>query len=200
MLQIRHLALACAAFAAASSVALADINIDFSGLPDGTAVTNQYAGVVFSLEGGPDSSGPPTTNNYGGEALSNSTNPDYPTASILNLAFTAPVSNLSFTFNNQGDPGFDAPTSYTAFDAGNNVISTGDISTINSFTLVTVPGAGIADLQINNNNGGNNWYFSVQEVSATQSLAVTPEPSYLAVLGSALMALVVVRWRKRKAA
>ena len=71
----------------------------------------------------------------------------YPTANILNMAFTSPVTGLSCTFDNYGTG---APTFYTAFDALDNVIATANISSVQNFGLITVAGTGVADLQINN--------------------------------------------------
>jgi hypothetical protein len=168
--------------------------IDFSGLANGTAVTTQYAGVVFSLQGGPDSSGPPTTNNYSGEALANSTNPDYPTANILNVAFSSAVSGLSFTFNNYGTG---AATTYTAFNASDAVVSSGDLQFVNDFTLINmVAGSGFTDLQFNNNNGGDNWYYAVQEL--TYSVSSTPLPSTWTMLVGGLLGVGFFAYRGSK--
>jgi hypothetical protein len=172
--------------------------IDFSGLANGTAVTNQYPGVVFSLQGGPDSSGPPTTNNFSGEALSNSTNPDYPTASILNVAFSGPVSGLSFTFNNYDNSGGSAPTTFTAFNASDAVVSTGSLQFVNDFSQVNaVAGSGIVDLQFNNNNGGNSWYFAVQELTYTSSVSAVPEPSTWAMMLLGFAGLGFMAYRRK---
>ena len=170
--------------------------IDFSGLANGTYVTTQYPGVVFSLQGQPDSSGPPMTWSWGGEALGNSTNYDYPTANILDLAFTTPVSGLSFTFDNQGTS---ADTTYTAFDGHGGVVATGDLQFVGpypTFELVTVPGSGIADLQINNNQGDSDWYFDIQQVSFTPS--AVPVPGALLLFGPGLAGLAVIRRRFKK--
>jgi hypothetical protein len=152
MNRITFTVLFCVVLIAALPIAQAG-TVDFSGLANSTAVTNQYPGVVFSLQGGPDSAGPPTIWNWesSGGALGNSTTYDYPTANILDIAFTSPVFALSFTFDNEGDNGL---TYYTAYDSSHNVVSTLNIASVPpgfpGFSLITVPGTGIADLQINN--------------------------------------------------
>ena len=72
------------------------INVDFSSFIDGTAVTTQVPGVIFSLVGGPDASGPPTKG-YG--LLLNATQGFvYPTANILRATFVGIATNISFNF------------------------------------------------------------------------------------------------------
>jgi len=146
---IRGISAALASIALVAAPIARGSTIYFGDLPDGTAVTNQYAGVVFSLIGQPDSDGPPTVNTFSdGTGLGNSTNPDYPTANILNMAFTSPVSGVSFTFDNYDGTLTGAPTIYTAFNAAGGVVATGGLQIVTgSFQLVTVVGSGITDLQ-----------------------------------------------------
>jgi hypothetical protein len=146
----------------------ATYNIDFTTIPLYTPVTNQFPDVVFSLEGGPgDSSLPPVTGSFGTYSVGNSPTGEYPTTAILDLAFTTPVRNLSFTFDNFGDNG----VSY--FSASNGAF--GNISALCcAFDLVNVPGGGITNLVISNGTGGSyNWEFGVQQVSFT----TVPEPA-----------------------
>jgi len=195
--------------AAVASVVLAAVaplahasTIYFGNLANSTPVTNQYPGVVFSLMGEPDSDGPPTINTFSaGTGLANSTNPDYPTANILDMAFTSSVTGVSFTFDNYSNPGVPgAPTTYTAFNSTGGVVSTGSLQNVSgSFQLVTVTGSGIADLQINNNYGDSSWYFAIQQLSFTASTSV-PEPGSMALAGAALIGLAAVWRRKRRAA
>jgi hypothetical protein len=187
--------LTCAALIAASSLANAT-TINFSGLANGTAVTTQYAGVVFSLQGLPDAAGAPTTNNYSGEGLSNSNNPDYPTANILNIAFTSPVTNVSFTFDNNGSNA----TTYDAYNASNAIVGSGSLQNDNSFsTVITVAGSGIRDLQIDNNAGDASWYFAIQELTFSASAAV-PEPASMALLGVGILGTGVFGRRRQSGA
>jgi hypothetical protein len=192
---------ACAVMALTCAPARAT-TINFSGLANGTTVTTQYAGVVFSLAGGPDSSGSPTIWNYAGAALANSNNSDYPTANILNVAFSAPVSNLSFTFDNYTNSGGGAATTYTAYNAADDVVATGNLQEAGAvsggFDLFTVAGSGITDLQFNNNNGEDSWYYAVQTISYTGGV---PEPSTWALMLMGLAGLgAVARRQARKSA
>lgn len=145
-------------------------------------MTNQYAGVVFSLEGLPDSSGPARTFDFGfGEALNNTHNNGIPTANILDIAFTAPVGGVSFLFNNYGcGVGCGAATTYTAYDTNNAVVSTGSLQLDSSFHLITVFGSNIADLKLDNHKGNAPWIFGIQ--SLTYTVAAVPEPSTWAML------------------
>ena len=88
---------AAAMFAASTAVA-APISINFGDYAPGTAITDQIAGVCFSLMGGPHSAGAPVTGGFGGIGLTNSTTTDYPTAAILNVDFDGVARNVSFTF------------------------------------------------------------------------------------------------------
>jgi hypothetical protein len=122
--------------------------IDFGSYPTGTALTS-LDGATFSLIGGPDSSGPPLIG-YDDDpptGLSNSTNPDYPTANILNFSFSAPVSDVSFYFNNYGDNG---TTYYQAFASHGHLLESGDLSTEQGTENNILVATGIEDLQFNN--------------------------------------------------
>jgi len=178
-----------------ASAAASAASYDFTTLSAGTAVTSE-PGVTFDLQGGPDSSGPPTIGGFGCPTcgLTNSTNgaadsTSYPTATILDMEFTKPVNDVSFTFNNWGSGN---GTFYTAWD-GATEVSTADIDSVEGFGLVTVGGADITDLQINNNQGGEfNWVFGVGELSFTP----TPEPGSLLLLGSGILGMAGVLRRK----
>jgi len=175
--------------------------IDFSGLPSLTAISNQFPGVIFSLQGLPESGGPPVTYDFGiGMGLTNTISGNYPTANILSLDFAVPVGSLSFTFTNYGTG---APTTYTAYDSGHNVIDTGSLQYVGSvagfyFELVTVNGSGIAELQINNNQDNSNWEYAIQQVDFTAQ--DVPEPASLSLAGSALAGLIALRLCRRSVA
>lgn len=133
--------------------AAATVTIDFSTLAAGTAVTNQYPGVIFSLMGEPDHSGPPKVNIEG--YLVNSTNVTatglFPTANILDISFASPVYFVSFIFYNGGDnlAIYNVGSTFTAYNGGNTVAS-GPLDTTEGPPAVFIS-PGIDDLQINNN-------------------------------------------------
>ena len=193
---------ACAAALACASAASAT-TIDFTAVAPGTPVTTQYSGLTFSLMGGPDDAGAPTTGyawyDTTTSSLANSHNTGtvpggssgYDTANILNIAFSHGVGDLSFTFNNYGAAG----TTYTAYGPGDVVISSGDLSNVESFDTVNVAGSGITDLQINNNTGGADYIFGVGELTYTGAV---PEPATWAmlILGVAMIGFATRRQRE----
>lgn len=194
MLRFRFAIFAIAAVFAGTAIAQAE-EIDFTGLSAGTAVSNQFPGVVFSLAGGGVTSGSPVISGFegsGGSGLTNSNSGSYPTANILDIVFTSPVSGLSFTFENWGDGN---GSFYTAYD-GTTVIDTLDISGTPDWGLVTITGSGITELQINNNANGGNWEFAVGELSFTPETAETPEPGSFLLLGTGIAGLAGMLRRK----
>jgi hypothetical protein len=198
---------ACVAGLACASAASAT-TINFSALAPGTAVTTQYSGLTFSLIGGTDAGGAPTTGyadydltrslaNSSNTATTAASSSGYPTADILDVAFAHGVSGLSFSFSNYG--GIDS--TYTAYGAGGVVISSGDLSSVENFALVNVAGSGITDLQINNNtDGSRDWIFGVGELSYTNATNAVPEPTTWAVLILGMAAIGFAARRRREGA
>lgn len=178
-------ALVAATFAFGASAATAT-TVDFTTLAAGTAVTTQFAGVTFSLLGGPSSSGSPiatTIFGYNPVALSNSNSGYYPTSDSVVATFSSAVSGVSFTFENFG---VNSSSNYTAYDASNNIVSSGFLGndTAPAFGgaagfglpfIVNVAGSGITKLQISNGFGTRrSWEFGIGQVSF---VAGVPEAS-----------------------
>jgi hypothetical protein len=97
----------CAALVVTTTSANAE-TINFASLPTGTVVSTRYAGVVFSLEGtGPVTSGSPVVDDtfrglVNAPAVTG-VSVDYPTATILNIDFTSPVSGVPFASTTMGE-------------------------------------------------------------------------------------------------
>jgi hypothetical protein len=205
-ISVKNLLLAGAATVALLTVAPAAnaTTINFNALTPGTAVTNQFAGVVFSLIGGPDSAGAPTTGyalfDYSFSSLANSHNtsplPDYangyPTANILDIAFSSPVTSVLFTFNNYGGGN---GSNYHAFGPGASLISFGDLSSVNGFTVVSVGGSGTTDLQLSNGSDGSySWIFGVGSLS----YSAVPETSTWVMMLAGFAGLGFAGYRRSK--
>ncbi len=166
------------------------VTIDFAALPGGTAVTTQYPGVVFSLQGGTFSAGDPVVA-FGG--LSNTASGNYPTANFLNASFTAPASDVSFTFENYGNNGASA---YFAYDSNNVLLTSGNLFNVANFSLVTVNASNVALLQFSNGtNGSSNGQFAVGQLSFNGAV---PEAATWAML-IAGFGLVGATMRRRRA-
>lgn len=182
--------------------------INFADLERGTSVSNQFAGVSFSLSGGPGEDGSPLAGwAFGGEEgnsveLLNSTTEDYPTSASINIEFSAPASNVSFRFNNYGFPeggaagdglgGFVAAsmdglgrgfTTWTAYDINDDVIGSADIWFTTPYELLLV-GSGVKRLVINNGsnpefNEDPSWMFGVSQLNFDGTV---PEPGTWAMM------------------
>jgi hypothetical protein len=190
MIRTNLYALLGAALIATVPITASAETVDFTTLPALTAVTTQFDGLTFSLEGGPDSSGPPTTNFAG---VTNTVDGgEYPTASAIDIAFSTPADEVSFYFDNAGENG---TSYYTAYDASDDVLSTGNIggSSCASGCEVTVAGDDISELQVNNGRDGDNWWFAVGSLTYSS----TPEPASFFLCVPALLGLATLRKRKK---
>ncbi|MGC9197555.1 MAG: PEP-CTERM sorting domain-containing protein [Acidobacteriaceae bacterium] len=183
----------CVAWVAVIAYAKAE-TISFSTLPTGTVVNTQYPGVVFSLEGtGPLLSGSPVVDQtYGGLVNAASTIKggfDYPTATILNIAFTTGANDVSFLFDNYGN---NDSSEFFAYGPEGTILSSQNISGDSAFYTmysVTVAGSDITDLQITNGYDDENWEFTVGSLTYSPAVSITPEPSSLMLLGTGLLGL-----------
>ena len=175
----------------------APVTYDFSAGVDGTPVTNQYAGIVFSLSGGPaDDTQPPILANGG---LANTPDGNYPTANFLVAAFTSPVSGLAFVFNNEGDNG---GNTYFVYDALNNLLAsaplTGDGSEI-SYDLSGLNNVSRIEWD-NGQNGQGNWTMHLTSITFDAAAQGAPElsPSSAAMpLAFLCVSLALVEQRRR---
>jgi hypothetical protein len=180
---------------AATSAAHASeiVNINFDTYAPDTRITS-LPGVTFSLIGGPATIGAPVIDTWGNNGISNTTTGVYPTAQILNVLFSGPASDVSFTFDNYGSAN---GSFYTAFNAEGDVLATGSVQNLEGgpSSLVNIAASGITDLQFNNNTGGrSSWLFDVGSLHA--DVGSVPEPGTLALLGIASLGLGLLRRRK----
>jgi hypothetical protein len=180
--------------------------IDFTTLPPGDAVTNQFSGVVFSLMGGNDSDGPPTTSwllqdtSLGG--LTNTVDAGFilPTAEFLVATFSVPVTGVEFSF---WDGLCNGGNSYTLYDASGNVITSALMpeASLGSYTYNLSSYTGVSEIAWDNGLGSDFTLLGygvqdLQSLSFTPAACSTPEPSTWVLLGSALIGLRFLR-RKR---
>jgi len=170
MMKIKLLAALAGTFASISFCTMANATsytIDFSTIAPGPITSSGIAS--FSLAGGPASGTPVVGYGFYDTVTSLNNSPNfgfntngYPTANIIDITFSSLVSNVSFTFNNYGSGN---GTFYEALDAVNNVISSVNIDSVNSFANVLVSGSGIKTIEFNNGVGGNNWIYGVGSLS-----------------------------------
>lgn len=178
-----------------SSLAKAD-TITFEGLGEGTSVTNQFSGVLFSnatvLTAG-------TTLNEFEFPPSSGANVVFDNGGPLSIAFLAPVLSVG------GHVTYATQLTITLYDASDNVIGTftsafnnnmalsGDLGSqfneIFSFSFAS----GISRMTISGNPVGDS--FTLDDLTFSQSASEVPEPASIVLIltgGS-----VLLRFRKR---
>jgi MYXO-CTERM domain-containing protein len=138
---------------------------------------------------------------------------NYPTDQFLNISFTQPVYDVSFTYSNWGDNSF-APSggsNYTAYGPSNghllSQLGRGSLSSVDNKSLVTLAVVGgITDLEISNGfvdtfspGSERSWEFGVSSLSFdTSPVSAVPLPPALPIFATALVALGAFAWRRRR--
>ncbi len=189
------LALSGAAHATATSV-----DLDFSTYARGTQLTS-LDGVAFSLVNQGAAAGNAAVGGWGMDftGLSNTATGSYPTAQDLVFTFTGgTASNISFNFDNWGSNS----SSYTMFDAANNVVGSGSVGNASGGSF-SAGGTDVAKIVFDNGTGGrSSWEFAVNNFSATITPAVSAVPegssTTLMLAGMLVVGTAALR-RQRKA-
>ena len=176
----------------AMTVANADTyTLDFTSMPLYTPVTSGPGPLTsIFLYGGPGD-GIAVTGSFGTASLGNSPTGDYPTSEGILFSFSAPVRNVSFTFDNFGDNGEFGPSYYSTDAGGFGYIN----GYSDAFSLVSVNGGDLQSLFVDNGTGGSgSWEFGIGSITYTSA----PEPSTWAMMGLGFAGLAFAGYRARK--
>jgi len=180
------LALVAGAASAATTV------IDFTTVAYGTNLSS-IDGVSLSLFGG-FASGSPRVGGFGYD-LANSPTGSYPTADGILFHFSAPVKNVSFTFDDYG-----YGNANSSAYAGATLVSTNDLSGgayASGHNNVVVSGTGITDLYVDNGWGSSrSWEYGIGSLTFSSS---APEPAAWALMMGGLGLLGGALRRRRVA-
>jgi hypothetical protein len=189
--------IALAALTTAAAVgSAAATEIDFSTYSFGTPISS-VDGVSFTLYGTPYGSGTPVTGSFGTASLGNSPTGEYPTSEGILIQFSAPVSSVSFTFDNFGDNSEYGYSNEQAF-AGLTLTDYQNIGGgcyVEAFCLVSVVGTGITSLYVDNGSGGSySWEYGIGELTFS---AATPLPSTWVMMLAGLAGLGFLACRRQ---
>jgi hypothetical protein len=173
--------------------------VDFEGFPDGTPLTTQYAGLVFSdatvITAGASLNElefPPTSGN----------NVAFDNGGPITITFLTPVADVSAFFT------YASALTLTAFDNLSNTVASATSLFSGNFVSSGNPPdelislsylAGISEVTIAGDPAGGS--FTMDDLSFTTQPATVPEPSVTALLALAFGSIAVaqrVRDRKRR--
>ncbi len=176
------------------------VTIDFSAQAEGTIVTSQFAGLTFSLSGGPSLATAPiigygfldTVLSLNNSGVFGAGTDGYPTANQLIIDFAAPSSGISFGFNNYG-AGNGSSASF--YDIGNVLIGSIAVDTSGALANFSFGGSGVSRVVFDNaTGGGGNWIFGLSQLT----YGAVPETASWAML-IAGFGLVGAAARRRRA-
>jgi PEP-CTERM motif len=169
---------ATAAAAAIAATAAGATTIDFATFTSPTAVSS-IGPVSFVLYGGAASGSPLVSNDWDHShtELNNSPTGNHPTSEGIKITFAGGANNVSFTYDNYGrNPAFERAFSGATFTDQ----SIGTPPGCNfSFCTITVAGADITTLYIDNGGVSTGWEFGVGQISYTSAV---PEPASWALM------------------
>lgn len=176
---------------ASMAISASATTINFVGLPGGTAITNQYDGVTFSLLGGVDAGGAPTTTWSGG--LTNTRwSGAYPTARYLVATFDTTVTGVKFNFDNAG---FNGSNAWRLYNQSNTQIASGLMSGYGGVSYDVSAYTGVKQIRWDNGRDYSNWWQMLNSVSYTNEV---PEPASFLLMGLGLAGLAAARRKRSK--
>jgi hypothetical protein len=194
LLCVSSLAIACVV---ATSPARAEL-ITFEDLTDGTVVTNQYAGVVFSSIGQDNLVTTQGGIGFGSNFICTGAVSINCTGETI-LTFSTPVSNLSFFQVGDNATGVQASVDVFTGGAFNSTVDILGFNTFNTPDLVDLTAfSNVTSIRIYNitDPGGLGW----DNFNFTSSAGATPLPAALPLFASGLGGLGLLGWRRKRKA